>query len=106
MKTSVLQRPHFAPITPKPHFLDGLATRAVHARLAGLQHGVLVLRDELSDETSAVRYGKITERCQLTVTLRVHDPRFYSEIAFGGSIGAGEAYMQGYWSVDDLTGLM
>lgn len=106
MKTSALQRPLFAPITPKPHFLDGLATRAVHARLAGLQHGVLVLRDELSDETRAARYGKITERCALTVTLRVHDPRFYSEIAFGGSIGAGEAYMQGYWSVDDLTGLM
>ncbi|MEO7727774.1 MAG: cyclopropane-fatty-acyl-phospholipid synthase family protein, partial [Burkholderiales bacterium] len=37
---------------------------------------------------------------------RVHDPRFYSEVAFAGSIGAGEAYMQGYWSVDDLTALM
>jgi len=38
--------------------------------------------------------------------VHVHDPRFYSEIAFGGSIGAGEAYMQGYWSVDDLTALV
>ena len=38
--------------------------------------------------------------------MRVHDPRFYAEIAFGGSIGAGEAYMQGYWSADDLTALV
>ena len=27
--------------------------------------------------------------------IQVLDPRFYSEIAFGGSIGAGEAYMHG-----------
>jgi len=38
--------------------------------------------------------------------LRVRDQRFYREVAFGGSIGAGEAYMQGYFSVDDLTLLM
>jgi len=36
----------------------------------------------------------------------VHDPRFYSEIAFGGSIGAGEAYMDAYWSTDDLTAVI
>ena len=35
-------------------------------------------------------------------TIRV----FYTEMAFGGSIGAGEAYMQGYWSADDLTAVM
>ena len=38
--------------------------------------------------------------------MRVHDPRFYTEIAFGGSVGAGEAYMRGYWSCDDLTALV
>src|SRR6185369_3256813 len=52
------------------------------------------------------RYGKCTARCALSATVHVHDRRFYSEIAFGGSIGAGEAYMQGFWSVDDLTALM
>ena len=36
----------------------------------------------------------------------VHDPRFYGEIAFGGSIGAGEAYMLGYWTCDNLTHLI
>ena len=85
--------------TPKPHFLDGVAARLVRSRLSGLEHGALTLIDGESVE----RYGK---SCGLGATVRVHDPRFYSEIAFGGSIGAGEAYMQGYWSVDDLTALM
>jgi cyclopropane-fatty-acyl-phospholipid synthase len=36
----------------------------------------------------------------------VHDPRFWAEVAWGGSVGAGEAYMLGYWSADDLTALL
>lgn len=88
--------------TPKPHFLDGLAARAVHQRLAGLAHGQVTLVDGASHR----RYGQRTARCPLNVTLQVHDPRFYSDIAFGGSIGAGEAWMQGYWSVNDLTALV
>jgi len=88
--------------TPKPHFLDGLAARAVHQRLAGLAHGQITLVDGASHQ----RYGQRTALCPLSVTLHVHDPRFYSDIAFGGSIGAGEAYMQGYWSVNDLAALV
>ncbi len=88
--------------TPKPHFLDGLATTAVHRRLAGLAHGQITLVDGDSHR----RYGQRDTLCRLSVTLHVHDPRFYSDTAFGGSIGAGEAYMQGYWSVNDLTALV
>ena len=39
------------------------------------------------------------------MTIYVGDPRFYTDIAFGGSVGAGEAYMSGFWSCDDLTAL-
>jgi len=88
--------------TPKPHFLDGLATRAVLARLAGIEHGELVLRDGVTEH----RYGCASSRYALSATITVHDPRFYSDMAFGGSIGAGEAYMQGWWTVDDLTALV
>jgi cyclopropane-fatty-acyl-phospholipid synthase len=88
--------------TPKPHFLDGLATHAVHQRLAGLAHGEVTLVDGASRRL----YGQRDALCPLSVTLQVHDPRFYSDITFGGSIGAGEAYMQGYWSVNDLTDLV
>lgn len=40
---------------------------------------------------------------EISATIYVHDARFYGEIAFGGSIGAGEAYMLGYWTADNLT---
>jgi len=36
----------------------------------------------------------------------VHDPRFYGALAFGGSIGVSEAFMQKFWSVNDLTKLI
>jgi len=101
MNTGIL--PRITPgATPKPHFLDGMAARAVRARLAGIEHGELVLLDAGREH----RYGRRTTRCSLSATVRIHDARFYSDMAFGGSIGAGEAYMQGSWSVDDLTALV
>ena len=102
MKTSAIDHPFHVPLTPKPHFLDRVAASAVRSRLAGMTHGTLTLEDGASVE----RYGDTAARCALSANVRVHDPRFYSEIAFGGSVGAGEAYMQGYWSTDDLTALM
>lgn len=95
-------RSSIAGSTPKPHFLDGLAERAVRARLARLRHGVLHVHDQ------GVRsdHGALSARCPLRVNIEVMDPRFWSELAFGGSIGAGEAYMAGYWRCDDLTGLV
>jgi cyclopropane-fatty-acyl-phospholipid synthase len=100
---NTLARAEPAPASaPKPHFLDSLALRAVSARLEGIERGEL----RLADGGSERRYGSADARCPLRATVRVHDPRFYSEIAFGGSIGAGEAYMQGYWDADDLTALV
>ncbi len=91
-----------AVVTPKPHALDGLARRAVRARLAGVRHGRITVVDGPEREV----YGERTERCALEATVHVTDPRFWNELAFGGSIGAGEAYMQGYWRTDDLTALV
>jgi cyclopropane-fatty-acyl-phospholipid synthase len=45
-------------------------------------------------------------RSDIQATITVLDPRFYGEIAFGGSIGAGEAYMLGYWTADNLTNVI
>ncbi len=91
-----------APRARQRYSLDSFAERLVRERLAGLEHGSLALADGGGIE----HYGRSTARCPQNATVRVHDQRFYSEIAFGGSTGAGEAYMQGYWSVDDLTALV
>lgn len=68
-------------------------------RLQHLHTGHLTLID--GDEKHI--FGSIRG---IGATITVHDPRFYGEIAFGGSIGAGEAYMLGYWSADHLTSLI
>jgi len=75
-----------------------LAERLLRSRLALLEDGVLVLDGQA--------YGRRTARCGLQARIRVHDARFYAEVAYGGSVGAGEAYMLGYWSADDLTAAM
>ena len=37
--------------------------------------------------------------------VRVLDRRFYREATINGSLGAGEAYLRGWWTTDDLTSL-
>ncbi|MET1254861.1 class I SAM-dependent methyltransferase [Aliikangiella maris] len=38
--------------------------------------------------------------------LEICDPQFYQFIAFGGSLGAGEAYINGFWRSKNLTRLI
>ena len=38
--------------------------------------------------------------------LRVHDDRFYSRVLAHGSLGLGEAYMDGWWDADSLDGFL
>jgi len=78
-----------------------LVRNAVLSRLRALVHGELTLID---GEEKYV-FGKMTEAFPVKAILCVHDPRFYILTAFGGSIGSGEAYMNGYWTVDALTSL-
>lgn len=75
------------------------AKKKILQRLNQLKKGQLTI----IDGNEKHQFGKASE---LSATLQVHDPRFYGEIAFGGSIGAGEAYMLGYWSADNLTNVI
>jgi cyclopropane-fatty-acyl-phospholipid synthase len=76
-----------------------IARKAVHARLSRLTHGRLRLRD--GGETHAFGNGDGIES-----SITVLDPAFYGDVALGGSVGAGESYVQGRWRSDDLTGAM
>ena len=40
------------------------------------------------------------------IEVEVRDPAFWPAMAFGGTVGAGEAFMDGYWECEDLTGLV
>jgi cyclopropane-fatty-acyl-phospholipid synthase len=86
----------------RPAIIERFARRAVLARLAGLKHGRVVIED--GDERIA--FGEELSVADLRATIRVKDRRFYSDLALGGSMGAGEAYMAGSWTTDDLTALV
>lgn len=86
----------------KSRWLDRLARKAVHNHLRRMQKGELVIREDKVE----YYFGKRSQDCSLCVTIDVHDFHFYSEIAFAGSVGAGEAYMQGFWTCSDLTSLV
>jgi cyclopropane-fatty-acyl-phospholipid synthase len=68
------------------------------ALLAGLHGGAIALTDPLG----STRLGAGAP----TVHLRVHDLAFYRAVALRGSVGAGEAYIDGLWACDDLVGLV
>ena len=102
MRTESINSPGFLAGTPKPSRLDKLARRALHSRLSNLQAGQIVI----SDGDEHLTYGEVTDDLPLTAQICVKDPRFYSDIAFAGTIGAGEAYIQGYWTCDELDMLI
>ena len=102
MKDSTIPTAVSARYSAQPTFLARLARQAVLTRLHDLQYGEITLIGNGEPQT----FGAQTEVCPLAVTLHVLDPHFYTDIAFGGSVGAGEAYMSGFWSCDDLTALI
>jgi len=102
MKDSIVPTTVPAPYTAQLSVLTRLARQIVLARLCDLQHGEIIIIENGSRQI----FGRQTENCSLTVNVHIFDPRFYTDIAFGGSVGAGEAYMSGFWSCDDLTALI
>lgn len=75
-----------------------LAKAQILKRLSHIKDGQLTLID--GDVTHHFGASKPQG---IAACIIVHDARFYGEIAFGGSLGAGEAYMLGYWTSDHLT---
>jgi cyclopropane-fatty-acyl-phospholipid synthase len=79
-----------------------IARRLLLTRLAGLQHGEIRLIENGLER----RFGARDAKCPLSATVWVDHPRFFADIAFGGSVGAGEAYIQGLWRCADLVSLV
>jgi len=91
---------------------DAISARTCWLAIAA-RHAVLRLATRLHDgEICLVERGEIrhfagcSNTLDLRATITVHDPRFYLRVLTGGSIGAGEAYMQGWWSCDDVATLV
>lgn len=91
-----------ATVNPFERAMEAFAARVLRSRLALLEHGQVTLLEDGRRET----FGRPTQRCPLQCTVLVRDRRFFAEVAFGGSVGAGESFMAGDWSTDDLTALV
>lgn len=86
----------------KTRSLDRFSRRILLSLLERLEHGRL----KLIDGRERYAFGRTSERFPLEATVTVHHQRFYGDCLFGGTIGAGEAYMSGFWSADDLTAVI
>jgi cyclopropane-fatty-acyl-phospholipid synthase len=102
MKATTISSPSFLKAPVRPTQLENFARSMVRSRLSKLRNGQVTIKEG----DSVVVYGSQTEACQLAAVLQVDNPSFYGDIAFGGSIGAGEAYMQGHWRCDKLSDLL
>jgi cyclopropane-fatty-acyl-phospholipid synthase len=83
-------------------WIDKICRPLLFSRLRKIEFGQVKIIDHCGEQL----FGNTEESSELTVDISVKDQRFYSDIALGGTVAAGEAYMQGYWSCNNLTGLV
>jgi cyclopropane-fatty-acyl-phospholipid synthase len=77
------------------------ATRgAVIAKLAGIRDGHIALHEEGGTHT----FGDPASALRASVTVK--DAAFWPAVALRGSVGAGESYMDGHWTADDLVAVV
>lgn len=98
-RSSLLEQPPQRQ-SSESRWLDRWSRRAVLAMLKRLQSGRL----DFSDEQGEMLFGH--QQAERVADLEVVDPRFYREVALGSSLGAGDAYVKGYWRSDDLLAVM
>lgn len=72
--------------------------RLVLGRFAGFIGGVLVIED--ADGVHRVGTG------DHEIRIAIRDPATWGEVATAGTVGAGTAYIRGWWSCDDVVGLV
>lgn len=70
--------------------------------LANTAYGTLTLRDPDGE----YEFRGSHDASVIHAHIEVQDPSCYRDMVFGGSIGAGEAYMTGDWTSPDLTAVI
>uniref|UniRef100_UPI00404831C2 class I SAM-dependent methyltransferase n=1 Tax=Rheinheimera sp. TaxID=1869214 RepID=UPI00404831C2 len=68
--------------------------------ISQLQHGDITV----VEGNQRLRFGD--EHASLKTVITVVDPAFYQKMVMAGSVGGGEAYINGWWRCDNLTTLV
>lgn len=85
----------------KPGIFNHWAKALLHRQLAQLQEGEIILHNG-----KTIHFGKPHPDFPQPVHLYIQDEEFFADTVFGGSIGAAEAYMAGFWHCSDLVDLV
>ena len=95
----------YAGIVPnKPSTVERILRKRLLETLGGLRDCRVVIED--AGETHVLGGPAARPADTLHAHLRIHDAAFYRMAALNGSVGAGEAYMEGLWDCDDLVDLV
>lgn len=81
------------------HWIDNFARNTLLKLLNNIQQGHLTIEDN----GNVFSFGESQEKAKLVAHISVTHPSFYRKVLFGGSIGAGEAYMYKSWWSPDLV---
>lgn len=101
MKTSIIPANISLGENSKDSFPDQLARRLVKTKLENICTGEIVIRENNSEN-----YFGNGHSTPMRVYIDIHHSSFWSDMAFGGVTGAGEAYIKGSWSCSDLVTLV
>ncbi len=80
-------------------WLDNFARNRVLGLLGDIQSGQL----SITENGTTYNFGQTQDNSELVAHINVSHPGFYRRLLFGGSIGAGEAYMDKTWWSPDLV---
>lgn len=83
-------------------WLDSMARKLVIDQLKKIEFGELIVREQGSESY----FGRATQEFPHRVQIEVLHSSVWSDVAFGGSCGSGEAYIKGSWSCNNLLGLV
>jgi cyclopropane-fatty-acyl-phospholipid synthase len=99
MKLSI--GPQIYPLREKKHFsfTNEIAREALFSLLKEIKRGKIIL----IEDNNRFTFGQATEDVPFTASITVHNSSFYRALILGSDIGAAEAFMDGFWSTDDLT---
>ncbi len=100
-KPSIIPYEQGAPLG-SASLLARLGRRLLLRQLGNFRHGELRVLEGGREH----RFGKRTAVCDLGCTLHIDHPQMFADTAFGGTVGAGEAYIRGLWRCDNLTNLV
>jgi cyclopropane-fatty-acyl-phospholipid synthase len=101
MKLSIIPQAQHTEAANNDRLIDRLARRLVLDKFKNIKTGELLLIEGDNCYTFGTPHPELSR-----VKVTVNNPRFYSNIAFGGSVAAGESYFYQYWECNHLVDLV